>query len=179
MVPPAVSDFRHSGRLSRDIVGTSASVGGRPCRKRSSSSPRWCCRDAAKAKSPAIMRCRAPGSSNYVSGIGPKERRRSSRGRGVHTTVPRRSRPTGKNASSGCARPSTSKASTPVPPPSPATLPATQRPQKCLRCRRSGASSNGADSSHPNRTSGPARRGNASKPNSPTSYGKPMSPTGA
>ena len=49
---------RHSWQLSRDIVGTTASLGGRPCRRRSSSSPPWCWKDAAKVKSPATTTSR-------------------------------------------------------------------------------------------------------------------------
>jgi hypothetical protein len=44
-----VSGFTTSWQLSRDIVATSL-PGGRPCRRRSLSSPPWCWRDAAKAR---------------------------------------------------------------------------------------------------------------------------------
>jgi hypothetical protein len=102
-----------------------------------------------------------------------------SRARAAHTTTPTRSAPNWKSASSsGCASPWTSRASTPAPPPSPAILAESHTSPKCLRCPLFGGSCAAAASWPHSRTTGPTPHGNASKPNCPTSSGRPMSPTG-
>src|SRR6185437_597114 len=89
--------FRTWLQLSRDIVGTSTEVGGRPCRRGNSSSLRWWLKDAAKARSPATTTSPDNGSSNCAGGMRPRARRRSDRAHDAPhqcpSGAPRRRRP--------------------------------------------------------------------------------------
>ena len=131
---------RHSWQLSRDIVDTSLRRGGRPCRRRSLSSPPSCWRDAAKARSPVTTTSRVTGCSNWSNATRPRARRRSNHTRAAPTTIPARSAPRSKTRSCGCAKLWTSRATTLARPPSPNTSPAIAPSSKFLQCPRSGAS---------------------------------------
>ena len=79
---------RHSWQLSRDIVDTSTSQGGRPCRKHSWSSPLWCWKTAAKARWHETTTSPGNGYSSWSAATRPRVRLHSSRAHGAPTLMP-------------------------------------------------------------------------------------------